>query len=78
MNKSDLKCGNVVELRNGDFYVLVNVYNEFILISLTSKYHFNFDIYDDDLTNKCGFENFNIVKVYQNYTCKNLYNVFYL
>ena len=72
MNKSDLECGNVVELRNGDFYVLVNVYNESILIALTSKYHFNFDIYDNDLTNKCGFENFDIVKVYQDYTCKKL------
>ena len=70
MNKSDLKYGNAVELRNGDFYVLVNVYNESILIALTSKYHFNFDAYDNDLTNKCGFENFDIVKVYQDYTCK--------
>ena len=72
MKKSDLKYGNVVELRNGDFYVLVNVYNESILIALTNKYHFNFDIYDDDLTNKCGFENFDIMKVYKDYTCKEL------
>ena len=72
MKKSDLRYGNVVELRNGDFFVLVNVYNESILIALTSEYHFNFDIYDDDLTNKCGFENFDIIKVYQDYTCKEL------
>ena len=70
MNKSDLKNGNVVELRNGDKMLLVNVYNESILIALAGKYHFNFDIYDNDLTNKCGFENFDIVKVYQDYTCK--------
>ena len=72
MNKSDLKNGNVVELRNGDFYVLVNIYNESILIDLTGKYHFNFDIYDKDLTNTCGFEKFDIIKVYKDYTCKKL------
>ena len=72
MKKSDLKYGNVVETRNGDFYVLVNVYNESILIALTSKYHFNFDDYYTDLTHKCGFETMDIVKVYKDYTCKEL------
>ena len=72
MNKSDLKDGNVVELRNGDFYVLANIYNEYILIALTSKYHFNFDAYCTDLTLKCGFETLDIVKVYKDYTCKEL------
>ena len=72
MNKSDLKNGNVVELRNGDFYVLANIYNESILIALIGKYHFNFDAYYDDLTLKCGFETLDIVKVYQDYTCKKL------
>ena len=72
MNKSDLKDGNVVELRNGDFYVLANIYNEYILIALTSKYHFNFDAYSIDLTVTCGFETLDIVKVYKDYTCKKL------
>ena len=72
MNKSDLKDGNVVELRNGDFYVLASIYNEYILIALTSKYHFNFDAYYTDLTNKCGFETLDIVKVYKDYTCQKL------
>ena len=72
MNKSDLKDGNVVELRNGDFYVLANIYNEYILIALTSKYHFNFDAYYTDLTQACGFETLDIVKVYKDYTCKKL------
>ena len=72
MNKSDLKNGNVVELRNGDFYVLANIYNEYILIALTSKYHFNFDTYYEDLTHKWGFETLDIVKVYKDYTCKEL------
>ena len=72
MNKSDLKDGNVVELRNGDFYVLANIYNEYILIALTSKYHFNFDAYSIDLTVTCGFETLDIVNVYKDYTCKKL------
>ena len=72
MNKSDLKDGNVVELRNGDFYVLANIYNEYILIALTSQYHFNFDAYSIDLTVTCGFETLDIVKVYKDYTCKKL------
>ena len=69
-SKKDLDSGNVVELRNGDFYVLANIYNEYILIALTSKYHFNFDAYCTDLTLTCGFETLDIVKVYKDYTCK--------
>lgn len=72
MKKSDLKKGNVVELRNGKFYVLVNAYNESILIALTGIYHFKFDNYYKDLTYTYGFENFDIMKVYKDYTCKEL------
>ena len=72
MKKSDLKKGNVVELRNGNFYVLVNIYNKFVLIALTGKYHFNFDNYCKDLTHTYEFEMFDIVKVYKDYTCKEL------
>ena len=72
MKKSDLKNGNVVELRNGDFYVLANVYNESILITLKGKYHFNLNNYSIDLTQICGFEKFDIMKVYKDYTCKEL------
>ena len=72
MNKSDLKNGNVVELRNGNFYVLVNIYNKFILIALTGKYHFNFDNYSIDLTHTCGFEKLDIMKVYKDYTLTEL------
>lgn len=71
-SKKDLDSGNVVELRGGDFYVLVNVYNESMLIALTGKYHFNFDTYYEDLTHKWGFETLDIVKVYKDYTCKEL------
>ena len=72
MKKSELECGNVVETRKGDFYVLANVYNEYILIALTGKYHFNFDTYYEDLTQKCGLETWDIVKIYKDYTCKEL------
>ena len=72
MKKSDLKIGNVVELRNGNFYVLVNIYNKFVLIALTCKYHFNFDNYCKDLTHICGFENLDIMKVYKDFTLTEL------
>ena len=72
MKKSDLKNGNVVELRNGDFYVLANVYNESILITLKGKYHFNLNNYSIDLTNISGYEMFDIMKVYKDFTCKEL------
>ena len=72
MKKSDLKYGNVVELRNGDFYVLVNVYNKSILIALTGKYHFNFDTYHEDLTVIDCVVDLDVMKVYKDYTCKEL------
>ena len=72
MKKSDLKNGNVVELRNGDFYVLANVYNESILIKLKGKYHFNINNYSIDLIHILGIEEFDIMKVYKDYTCKEL------
>ena len=72
MKKSDLKNGNVVELRGGDFYVLANVYNKSILITLKGKYHFNLNNYSIDLTHICGFENLDIMKVYKDYTLTEL------
>ena len=72
MKKSDLEYGNVVELRNGNFCVLANVYNKSILITLKGKYHFNLNNYSIDLTHICGFESLDIMKVYKDYTCKEL------
>ena len=72
MKKSDLKYGNVVELRNGNFYVLASVYNESILITLKGKWHFNLNNYSIDLTQILGIEKFDIMKVYKDYTCKEL------
>ena len=72
MKKSDLEYGNVVELRNGGFYVLASVYGESILITLKRKYHFNLKNYSEDLIQICGVEMFDIMKVYKDYTCKEL------
>ena len=71
MKKSDLRYGNVVELRNGDCYVLANVYNEYILISLKGKYHLVLDGYNENLIYPFVYE-LDIMKVYKDYTCKEL------
>ena len=74
MKKSDLKYGNVVELRNGDKLLLVqNIgLNEYKLIDLKGYGYTILDIYCDDLTNLEGFKNLDIMKVYKDYTCKEL------
>ena len=75
MKKSDLKkYGNVVELRNGDKLLLVqNIgLNEYKLIDLKGYGYTTLDIYCDDLTNLEGFKNLDIMKVYKDYTCKEL------
>ena len=70
MKKSDLEYGNVVELRNGDKY-LYNFVTGYKLLNLTTcggyveLYTFN-----DDLTNCCNL--FDAMKVYKDYTCKEL------
>ena len=70
MKKSDLEYGNVVELRNGDKY-LYNFVTGYKLLNLTTcggyleLYHFN-----EDLTNCCNL--FDAMKVYKDYTCKEL------
>ena len=70
MKKSDLEYGNVVELRNGDKY-LYNFVTGYKLLNLTTcggyveLYTFN-----DDLTNCCNI--FDAMKVYKDYTCKEL------
>ena len=74
MIKSELECGNVVELRNGDKLLLVqNIgLNEYKLIDLKGYGYTTLDIYCDDLTNLEGFKNLDIMKVYKDYTCKKL------
>ena len=74
MNKSDLKNGNVVELRNGDKLLLVqNIgLNEYKLIDLKGYGYTTLDMYCDDLTNLEGFKNLDIMKVYKDYTLTEL------
>ena len=68
MKKSDLKYGNVVELRNGDKYLLYD--GEFI--SLTGDGYIHLDNYHQDFTDIDGEVEFDIMKVYKDYTCKEL------
>lgn len=71
MRLEDLKFGNVVELRNGERYVLgVFGVHEFF-ISLNNGICIEIEKNNDDLTNK-HFNSFDIIKVYKNYTCQEL------
>ena len=75
MKKSDLvEKGTVVELRNGDKLLLVQNISlkEYKLIDLKGYGYTTLDIYSDDLTNLEGFKNLDIIKVYKDYTCKEL------
>ena len=68
MKKSDLKYGNVVELRNGDKYLL---YDDDI-ISLTGDGYIPPDNYRQDFTDIDGEVEFDIMKVYKDYTLTEL------
>lgn len=71
MRLEDLKFGNIVELRNGERYVLgVFGVHEFF-ISLNNGICIEIEKNNDDLTNK-HFNSFDIIKVYKNYTCQEL------
>ena len=75
MKKSDLKYGNVVELRNGDNLLLCRWWtmNGGELIDLSGNgYTIPCIYYCEDLTNINGFENLDIMKVYKDYTFKEL------
>ena len=64
MKKSDLEYGNVVELRNGDKYLLHS--DDFI--SLTGNGYLPFGNYRQDFTDIDGDVEFDIMKVYKDYT----------
>lgn len=71
MKKSDLKNGAVVELRNGDKYILLlNTYycneKDDYLISLRNGGYIEFDDYDKNLESKDGEKKYDIMKVCQN------------
>lgn len=68
MNKSDLKCGNVVEVRNGDKYLLYD--NDFL--NLTGSGYLSPNKYNENLMTVDDYTKFDIIKVYKDHTCKEL------
>ena len=72
MTKSDLKYGNVVEERGGYKCVVYCNKTEKALIRLTTGECVNLDNYREDLTDIEGLIEFDIMKVYKDYTCKEL------
>ena len=71
MKKSDLKYGNVVKLRNGYKY-FVYLYHQKALIRLNDGEWINLISYREDLTDIDGDVEFDIMKVYKDYTLTEL------
>ena len=72
MKKNDLKHGNAVKLRNGDTMLFCWHFPDEILVSLEGRKFINFDSYRKDLTDIDNALEFDIMKVYKDYTCKEL------
>ena len=72
MKKSDLKYGNVVEVRDGYKCVVYCDKTEKALICLNTGACVSLDNYREDLTDTEGFMEFDIMKVYKDYTCEEL------
>ena len=72
MKKSDLEYGNVVETRMGDKYFVYHRYPEKALIRLNISEYITLDSYYENLTDINSFIEFDIMKVYKDYTCKEL------
>ena len=70
MKKSDLKHGNAVKLRNGDTMLFCWHFPDEILVSLEGRKFITFDSYRDNLTDIDNAVEFDIMKVYKDYTCK--------
>lgn len=74
MKKEDLKCGNVVELRDGKRYIQTCIEGyEFIRLDYIKSNSTSFlssTTFDDDL--KGSYSGLDIVKVYEDYTLKKL------
>lgn len=71
MKKNDLKNGTIVEVRNGNKYILLfdcNCYDDKddLLIFLNDGSRLSFSRYEDDLTH-CHHSDLDIMKVCQNY-----------
>ena len=70
MKKSDLEYGNVVELRNGHKYLYHHTTGDKLLNLTTGNSYTGLYVFNEDLTNCCNI--FDIMKVYKDYTCKEL------
>ena len=72
MKKSDLKHGNTVKLRNGDTMLFCWHFPDEILVNLEGRKFITFDSYRDNLTNIDNAVGSDIMKVYKDYTLKEL------
>ena len=72
MKKSDLEHGNVVELRNGDRLLFSWGLKKDKLIDLKGRGYTTLGYHDEDLKYSNGFKSLDIMKVYKDYTCKEL------
>ena len=72
MKKSDLKHGNAVKLRNGDTMLFCWHFPDEILVNLEGRKFITFDSYRKDLTDVDNALEFDIMKVYKDYTLKEL------
>ena len=70
MIKSELECGNVVELRNGLKFLFLDRHKS--LVELTGVGCTDIDYYDENLTRSSRQESYDIMKVYKDYTLKEL------
>ena len=72
MKKSDLEYGNVVEARNGYKYFVYHSGDEKALVNLITGWNIVLDLYNENLTNSDNFIQYDIMKVYKDYTFKEL------
>lgn len=72
MKKNDLKHGNAVKLRNGDTMLFCWHFPDEILVNLEGCKFITFDSYRDNLTDIDNAVEFDIMKVYKDFTCKEL------
>ena len=72
MKKSDLNIGNVIELRNGDKLLFFFCFPDDILVNLKGRQCRTLDSYHDNLTATDDFIELDIMKIYKDYTCKEL------
>ena len=68
MKKSDLEYGNVVEVRNGHKYIVYHNGPVKSLVSLITGWATDLGFYNENLTYSYGITEFDIMKVYKDYT----------